>query len=145
MLDTRVTVSIYKIEEYGSGGYQILNKVSEFFYPLGKHRLFLDNTNTTTDNNIIYLNYNSNNTQILLKRKENKTLYNFVSDPYAYDSSYGYKLLPNDIFNEIIIKDKRQIQEGFSEGCVFRNMIYYILLFGFLYYLYTKTQTTPLQ
>ena len=138
----RVTISIYKIDEFGSGGYQVLNKVSDFFYPLGTHPLSLDTTSTTTDKYLIYMNYNSNDTKISLKYKGKNKYYNVVNNPSSHYYPYGYKLIPNGIFNRIVVTEKNNhaIREGFSDGCIFSKIFWYIVVPYFIYYLYKKNQ-----
>jgi hypothetical protein len=134
MKDIRITLSVYKVEKWRSGNFQVLNKTCEFYYPLGEHRVFLDNTNNAADQYIIYMSYNPNTTQVSLRNKS-KIFTDLDATNLTFEYPYGNRLMLKDVFTMINVKDvNNDVVEGFNRPNNSNfNMLLLIAFFVCLY------------
>lgn len=124
-----VTLSTYEIVPWRSSEYQTIEKVHEQIYPVGTHKLSLDNKQKKY---ITFANYNCNLVQVKLKSPDG-TIYD-PSEHKHFNYPNGYVISSNNHFTSICVEAKlKEHFGGILPECDFVKM-YMVILFVVLYF-----------
>lgn len=137
----QVTISTYKIKQWRSGRYNVMDKVQEMIYDGGINKIYLDNTDPKFVN---FINYNRNNTRVVLKSTDGQK-YNPINNIF-YKYPEGLVISPRKVFTTINVRRKRQLPLGIEHFCMSplgsncSTYVYIAVLLFILYLIQNKSK-----